>query len=65
MTVYTYPNNEEWARRVGWTRVPEHCIGNHEMPYVRHEHDHGRFVYTCRPGNLIVDTAEFDAIVLK
>lgn len=65
MKNYTYPNNAEWANRIGWARVPDRCIGRHEMPYVRHEHHQGRFVYTCQPGNLVVDTAQFDAIVLK
>ena len=64
MKVYTYPNNAEWAERLGWNRVPEHCIGRAEMPYMRHEHDQGIFVYTCNPGNLVVDVAAFDAIVL-
>ena len=65
MKIYTYPNNAEWANRVGWVRVPDYVIGNSAMPYVRHEHDRGRFVYTCQPGNLVVDKAEFDAIVLR
>lgn len=65
MKNYTYYNTPEWAQRVGWLRVPEHCIGNPDMPYVRHDHHQGIFVYTCQQGNLVVDTAQFDAIVLE
>jgi hypothetical protein len=65
MTIYTYPNNTEWAERIGWNRVPDHCIGNSDMPYVRHEHHQGLFVYTCNKGNLVVDTDTLDAIVLQ
>lgn len=65
MKNYTYPNNAEWANRIGWARLPDRCIGREAMPYVRHEHDQGRFVYTCHPGNLVDDTAALDAIVLR
>lgn len=65
MKNYTYPNNAEWANRVGWSRLPDRCIGREAMPYVRHEHHQGIFVYTCQKGNLVDDKATFDAIVLR
>lgn len=65
MKNYTYPNNAEWANRIGWNRHPEHCIGNPAMPFVRHEHHQGRFVYTCEKGNFVDDKAALDAIVLR
>jgi hypothetical protein len=65
MKHYTYHNNAEWAERIGWNRVPDHCIGNPAMPYVRHDHHQGTFNYTCQPGNLVVDTASVCVIAVK
>jgi hypothetical protein len=40
-----YPNNVDTAARIGWTLVPEYCIGDKSSPWIFHDYPNGKFYY--------------------
>jgi len=47
----TYRNTPKNAKRVGWDRLEEYCIGDPAAPFVLHDHLTGVFVFVDEDGN--------------
>lgn len=42
-----YENTPDEAARIGWKHLPEHCLGDATLPFVRHDPREGSFIYTA------------------
>lgn len=43
------PNTPENAQKLGWGHVLEHCVGDITLPWVIHDTDRGKFVFSPHP----------------